>query len=212
MADEKTFTKAELDEAIEKAVGPLKEKLAEVMDEAKEAKRKLRSASEIKPEDLTAAEERADKAEARIKELEKTAKDATTAKEKAEKALVDESAFTQKLLKQDGLKTHLIENGVKDPDFIDSLTAKFEREVTIVADGETRKAMVGDKPLPDYIKEWAGSDAGKKFVAAAVNGGGGAPGSNGATGGGKQITRAEYDADPMAGAKKIKDGATFSDV
>lgn len=182
MADDKTFTKAELDsaikDAIEEATKGLKKNLDDALDEAKEAKRKLRSASEIKPEDLTAAEDRADKAEARVKELEKTAKDAVTAREKAEKALADEQGYTQKLLISDGLKSALIANGVKDEDFIDSLTAKFAANAKVIVEGDQRKAMLGDKPMMDAIKEWAGSDAGKKFVAAATNSGGGAGGGD----------------------------------
>lgn len=197
MADE-TYTKADVDkaikEAVEEATKGLKTNLDAALDEAKEAKRKLRAASEIKPEDLTAAEERADKAEAKVKELEKAAKDATTAKEKAEKALETESAFTQRLLIQDGLKSALIANGVKDEDFIDSLTAKFASGAAIKVDGEERKAMYGDKPLGDFIKEWAGSDAGKKFVQAPANSGGGAGGGGSDKGSGKTVSRAEFDA------------------
>jgi hypothetical protein len=199
MADDTKFTQADIDkavkDAIEEATKGLKQNLTDALDEAKEAKRKLRSASEIKPEDLTAAEDRADKAEARIKELEKAAKEATTAAEKATKALETESAFTQRLLIQDGLKSALIANGVKDEDFIDSLTAKFMGGASVKVDGETRSAMLGDKPLADAIKEWAASDAGKKFVAAPVNGGGGAQGSGGGGGsGGKTMTRSAYNA------------------
>jgi hypothetical protein len=197
MADE-TYSKADLEKAVKEAVAKaeegLKAKLDEVMDEAKEAKRKLRAASEIKPEDLTAAEDRADKAEARVKELEKAAKDATAAKEKAEKALVDEQGFTQKLLISDGLKSALIANGVKDEDFIDSLTAKFASGASIKIDGDKRVAMHGDKALGDFIKEWAGTDAGKKFVAAPVNSGGGAGGGDGKGAAAQTMTRAAYDA------------------
>lgn len=194
MSDEAKFTQADLDAAIEKAVGPIKSKLDEVMTEAKDAKRKLREASEIKPEDLSAAEDRAEKAEAKLKELEKAAKDATTAKEKAEKALEAESGFTSKLLIQDGIKSALLANGVKDEDFLDTLAAKFSSGASVVVEGDARKAMIGDKAVADAIKEWAASDAGKKFVAAPNNSGGGAPGSSGGPAGGKFITAAEHQA------------------
>jgi hypothetical protein len=200
MADD-TYTKADLDkaikEAVEEATKGLKDNLTAALDEAKEAKRKLRAASEIKPEDLTAAEERADKAEAALKDAQKAAKDATTAKERAEKALEAETGFTQRLLIQDGLKSALIANGVKDEDFIDSLTAKFAGTASVVVEGDARKAMLGDKPLADAIKEWAGSDAGKKFVAAPANSGGGAPGG-GKGASGKTMTRAAFNALPPA--------------
>ena len=61
MADEQKFTKEQLDKAVADAVAALdvdglKAKVAEALDEAKEAKRKLRAASEIKPEDMAALE------------------------------------------------------------------------------------------------------------------------------------------------------------
>lgn len=183
MADEAKYTQADLDAAIEKAVGPLRSKLDEVMDEAKEAKRKLRAASEIKPEDLSAAEERADKAEAKLKEQEKQIATLTKERDTAAKSLETESGFTAKLLIQDGIKSALIANGVKDEDFLDALTTKFSSSAAVVADGDTRKAMMGDKAVADAIKEWAASDAGKKFVAAPNNTGGGAPGGKGGNGG-----------------------------
>ena len=61
MAEDKTLTQADVDKAVKDAVAEatkgLKQNLSDALDEAKDAKRKLRSASEIKPEDLTAAEE-----------------------------------------------------------------------------------------------------------------------------------------------------------
>lgn len=199
MADEKTFTQADIDAAVEKAVGPLKDKIAEVMDEAKEAKRKLRSASEIKPEDLSAAEDRADKAEAALKEAQRLTKDAVAGKEKAETALKAEQGHTHKLLIQDGLHKALLANGINDEAYIDALTAKFASGATVTIDGDVRKAVIGDKPLDDAVKEFAASDAGKKFVSAPNNSGGGARGGESASAAGKTMTRAAFDAlDPMA--------------
>jgi hypothetical protein len=199
MADE-TFTKEQLDAAIEKAIGPLKDSVTKLETKNEELigeNRKLKRGAEIKPEDLTAAEDRADKAEKALAEVQKEVKTLTGRAEKAEKALETESAFTQRLLIQDGLKSALIANGVKDEDFIDSLTAKFSGGAKVVVDGEERKALYGDKPLGDFIKEWAGSDAGKKFVAAPVNTGGGASGGGGKTEGVKTMPRAEFDALPQ---------------
>jgi ATP:corrinoid adenosyltransferase len=202
MADDKTYTKAELDAAIEAATTKFQESIDRL--ETKNAEivadlRKARKGAEIKPEDLQAAEDRADKAETALKEAQKAAKDATSAKEKAEKALQAEQGFTQKLLIQDGLKSALIANGVKDEDFIDSLAAKFGATASIVIDGDQRKAMLGDKPMADAIKEWAGSEAGKKFVEAPANSGGGAGGGDRSKGGGnvKTMTRSAYDSMPQ---------------
>lgn len=196
MADE-TFTKEQLDAAIEKAVGPLKDSVTKLETKNEELigeNRKLKRGAEIKPEDLTAAEERADKAEKALAEVQKELKAATTAKEKAEKALETESSFTAKLLIQDGLKSALIEAGVKDPDYLDLAVAKFSSSAKVTVDGEERKATIGDKPLADHIKEWAATDAGKKFVAAPTNSGGGAGGGDKKKAEEQTMTRSAYDA------------------
>jgi hypothetical protein len=189
------FTQADIDAAVAKATGDvdgLKEKVAELIGDNKKLKDQVRRAGEIKPEDLAAVEKERDDLAEKLKAAEKAAKEAAKAAETATKALETESAFTQKLLIQDGLKSALISNGVKDEDFIDSLTAKFASGASIKADGDKRVAMLGDKPLGDAIKEWAGSDAGKKFIAAPVNSGGGAGGGSGG-GSGKAISQATFD-------------------
>ena len=52
---------------------------------------------------------------------------------------------------------------------------------------------IGDKPAKDYISTFLGTDEGKAFKAAPANGGGGAQGNSGTTGGGKTVTRAIFD-------------------
>lgn len=213
MADEKTFTKDELDAAVEKAVGKVQESIerletknAELLDEKKAADRKLRAASEIKPEDLTAAEERAEKAEASLATAQKDLKAAVTRAEKAEASLETETGFTQQLLISDGIKSALIAVGVKDEDFLDTLSARFAKDAKVTVDADKRNATIGDKPLGDHIKEWAASDAGKKFVAAAVNSGGGAGGGDN-KGTGKTIAKADFDAlRPKERSAKMDEG------
>lgn len=213
MADEKTFTKAELDAAIAESKEAQDAKNKELLDELKKVKADLRKSKDIDPADLTAAEERAEKAEAKAKELEKAVGTLTKERDAAVKKFETETGFTSKLLVQDGLKSALIANGVKDEDFIDSLSAKFASGATVKIDGETRTALIGDKPLADAIKEWAGTDAGKKFVAAPANGGGGAPGSAGNGGGGKTMTRSAFDALDAAGKMSFsKDGGKVVDA
>lgn len=196
MADE-TFTKEQLDAAIEKAVGPLKESVSKLESKNEELigeNRKLKRGAEIKPEDLEAAEQRADKAEGRIKELESENKKLAGERDKAVKALETESGFTNKLLIEDGLKSALIAAGVKDEDYLETLSARFSRDAKVEVEGDSRTAKIGDKALADHIKEWAASDAGKKFVAAPANSGGGAGGGKTSTGSAKTMTRAAYDA------------------
>lgn len=214
MADDKTFTQADVDAAIEKAMGPLKEsvdKLTTKNEELIGENRKLKRAGEIKPEDLTAAEERADKAETKAADLEKQVRTLTGERDKAVKALEGETGYTSKLLIQDGIKTELLKNGIKDEDFIDSLTAKFASQAAVKVDGDTRTAMIGDKSLADAIKEFAGSDSGKKFVEAANNGGGGAQGGKGASSG-KTMSEADFNAlNPKARSAFMSEGGTIAD-
>jgi hypothetical protein len=194
MADEKTFTQADIDAAIEKAVGPLKDSIGKLEgknDELISENRKLKRGAEIKPEDLAAAEDRADKAERALAEAQKEAKTATTRAEKAEKALEQETGFTHKLLAENGVVAALTAAGVSDPAYLDAAKALHLPNVKVVADGENRSALYGDKPLADAIKEWAAGDVGKKFVSAPNNSGGGAGGGSG-EGGGKTMTRAAY--------------------
>ena len=205
--DSKTDDNAAALAKMQESIDRLEAKNAELIGE----NRRLKRAGEIKPEDLAAAEDRADKAEAALAEATKQVKALTTERDKAVQALEQETGFTQKLLIQDGIKSALIANGVKDEDYIDSLAAKFSQGATIVANGDAREAMLGDKKLADAIKEWAGTDAGKKFVAAPLNGGGGAPGGGGA-GGGKTMATADFNA---LGAKEraafMSSGGTLTD-
>lgn len=182
MADEKKFTQADVDAAVAAAnekhdadISGLKAKVSALIADNKSLKR----GATITPEDLHAAEERADKAEARAAEAEKQIKTLTGERDKVAKTLEAEQAFTQKLLIQDGIKTALIAAGVKDEDFLDSLTAKFSTGAVVTSEGDARKAMFGDKDLAVHITEWAATDAGKKYVEAPNNGGGGAPGGKG---------------------------------
>lgn len=216
MAEDKTFTKDDLDAAIAAAVAKVQESVDKLEAKNKELigeNRKLKSAGEIKPEDLQAAEERADKLQAALDEAQKSVKSLTGERDKAVKSLETEQGFTQKLLIQDGLKSALIANGVKDEDFIDSLAAKFSSGASVKIEGDNRTALIGDKPLADAIKEWAATDAGKKFVAAPANGGGGAGGSDGKGGGGKTVNRAAFDAmDQSARGNFISEGGKVVDA
>lgn len=201
MADEKTFTKEDVDKAVEAAVAKVQESIdkleaknEELVGDLRKARAEARKAKEIDPAEVERLEAQVEELTGKLTAAEKAAKDATTTAEKATKALEAESAFTQKLLIQDGLKSALIGAGVKDEDHLDVLSAKFAGGAKVVTEGDERKAMYGDKPLTDFIKEWAGTDSGKKYVAAPANSGGGAGGGKGGEGGPKTVTRAEFDA------------------
>lgn len=214
MADE-TYTKADLDKLIKDAVDDatkgLKDNLTAALDEAKEAKRKLRAASEIKPEDLSALETENDKLRADLATANKTVKDATAAAEKATKALTTEQSVTHKLIAENGLREQLAANGVTNPVHQKAAMALLGSQVQVVSEGDTRVAKAGDKALADFVKEWSAGDEGKHFVAAPANSGGGAPGGGkGATG--KTMLRSAFDAlPPIEQHAFIKDGGVPTD-
>lgn len=191
MSEDKTYTKAELDAAIEAAKEAQDQKNRELLAELRDLKNKVRASQEIKPEDLAAVEARAEKAEADLKALQGQVKTLTGERDKFAKQLETESGFTQKLLVENGLTDALTAAGVKEAPHLKAVKAMFASQVKIEADGETRVAKLGDKALADAIKEWAASDEGKFFVSAPHNGGGDARGGGGG-GGGKTMSQADF--------------------
>ncbi len=99
--------------------------------------------------------------------LRKTTNELAEAKTTAE----TESAFSRNLIIENDLTSALLAVNVA-PQFVDAAKAMLGKAATVATDGDTRKAVVGDKSLGDYVKEWAGSDAGKHFVVPPANGGG----------------------------------------
>ena len=190
MSDQ-TYTKADLDAAIAEAKAGLESKRDELLDEVKKLKADLRRTAEIKPEDLAAAEDRADKAEAALKEAQRAVTALTKERDTAVKALESEQGFTQKLLVENGLTEALTAAGVKEAPHLKAVKAMLAPLVQIAADGDQRIAKVGDKALLDHVKEWAASDEGKFFVSAPNNSGGGAPGGKGGATG-KTVSEAEF--------------------
>lgn len=211
MSDPKTLTQADIDAAVESALEGVKAKNTELLDELKATKAELRKSKDIDPAEVTRLEEENDRLKADLAKAQKEAKDATKAAETATKALEAETGFTSKLLINDGIKSALIEAGVKDPDYIDALAVKFASTASIITDGDARKAMIGDKVAADAIKEWAASDTGKKFIAAPVNSGGGAGGSGGGGGSGKSVTQDAFNSmSPKDRASFMADGGKIA--
>ncbi|MBW2635977.1 MAG: hypothetical protein JRC86_00370 [Deltaproteobacteria bacterium] len=204
----KAAVKEAVDEAVETATTGLKDKNTELLGKLKKAKK----GQEIDPADHAALETELEETGTKLKTAEKALKTATKEGEASKKLLESESKVSHTLLVDNGLSTALLEAGVKDPAYIEAAKAMLAGQVVLEADGDKRVAKVGDKPLADFVKEWAGSDKGKKFVSAAVNGGGG--GGGGSKGGGekKTMTRSENDAlDPAAKMAFFKEGGTLTD-
>ncbi len=106
------------------------------------------------------------------------------------------------LKEKDGaLTTYLLDANLTDslakskvkPELMDAAKALLKMQATIKAENGNYQAVIGDKALGDFVKEWATSETGKHFVAAENNSGGGAQGGNNNSQS-KTITRSEFDA------------------
>jgi hypothetical protein len=103
--------------------------------------------------------------------------------------------------KDGALTTYLLDANLTDslakskvkPELMDAAKALLKMQATIKADNGNYQAVIGDKALSDFVKEWATSETGKHFVAAENNSGGGATGGNNNTQS-KTITRSEFEA------------------
>jgi len=176
--------------AVTEATEGLSTKNAELLKELKEAKK----GKQVNPEDLEKLESQIEtlqgdlsKAQSELKTAQKTAKEAT-------EKLGSESAFTQKLLVENGLSAELLKANVTNPVHLKAVQAMLSGQVKIVAEGDIRKAVVGDKELSVFVKEWAAGDEGKHFVTAPNNSGGNSQGSNGSQVKGKTMQRSAFDA------------------
>lgn len=188
------LTQADIDKAVEAALEGVKSKNTELLDEVKTLKAELRKSKDIDPADVAKLEEENDRLKGELTKAQKDAKDAAKAAETATKQLETESGFTTKLLTENALNTALAEAGVKEPAMLKAVKAMMVGTAQVVTDGNDRVVKIGEKPLTDYIKEWAGTDEAKHFISAGNNNGGGAPGGKGASGGGKTMTRSAYSA------------------
>lgn len=167
--------KAAIDAAVEDAVSGLKAKNIDLAARLEKA----RAGKTIDPDDYRQLEERSSKLEADLTAANKHIKTLSCDYEKTKKAHESESEFTRRLLVDNGLVDELTKAGVTDPIRLKAAKAMLKESVSLSIDGEARKAMMGDKPLSEAIKEWAASDEGKHFIAAPNNNGGGASGGGG---------------------------------
>lgn len=208
---DKTLTQADIDAAVAAAVSALEGKRDELLGEVRDLKSKLRATSEIKPEDLSAMEARAEKAEADLAAANKQIKTLTTERDTAVKALETETGVARGYALDAELSAAIAEGNVL-PALVPALKAMLSAQAKAdIVDGKYA-VQIGDKPARDHIKAFLDTDEGKAFRAAPINGGGGAPGGAGAQGG-KTMARGEFQAmKPAAQADYIKDGGKVVDV
>lgn len=178
--------KADAAETMDTEVSGLKSKIDDLI-------KKLKKGQDIDPAEVERVEAERDDLRTKLAAATKQSKEATTALDKATKALEGEQIVTHRLIAENGLVAELTKAGVTDPAYLDAVKALHISSVKVVADGDDRKAFYGDKPLADAIKEWAGTDIGKRFVAAPNNSGGGATGGKGGESG-KTVDQAGFDA------------------
>jgi len=77
----------------------------------------------------------------------------------------------------------------------------------VAVEGDARVVKIGDKVLPDFIKEWSASDEAKHFISAPANNGGGAPGGKGGASGVKIMAEGDFNAmGPKARSAFMADG------
>lgn len=181
--------KAKIAEAIEEATTGLSKKNQELIAELREAKK----GKAIDPAELDRLQSKIDSLEADLSGAQKASKDQAKLLKQAQDALVSESGFTQKLLLDNGLTEALVKAGVASQ-FLPAVKAMFGTQAKIVAEGDVRKALIGDKDLTEFVSSWATSDEGKHYISAPANGGGGASGGTGGSSGQKVWTREKFDA------------------
>ena len=179
---------AKIKEAVEEATIGLAKKNQELLGELKDA-RKGRS---IDPAELDKLQEKIDSLELDLSNANKSTKEKDKALKLAQDALVSESGFTHKLLLDNGLTDALVKSGVA-AQFLPAVKAMLGTQAKIIADGDARKAVIGDKDLTDFISSWVTSDEGKHYISAPANGGGGASGGANNSSNAKVWTREKFD-------------------
>lgn len=167
-------TKDAIKAAIEEAITGLKEKNFELLGKVK----KLQKDATIDPAEHQALMTELEQTQAKLAEAAKALKAAAAETEKHKKAFETEAQFAHRLLVENGLTEALLKAKVK-PELSKAVRAMLSGQVSLVADGDTRVAKIGDKPLDVFVDEWAKSDEGKHFVSAPANHGGGAGGGGG---------------------------------
>ena len=185
--------RAEVKAEADKAAAALAANNKKLLEQLREAKK----GTEIDPARHAALEDKVAELESLLDKTSADAKKTTSeyAKqvETLTKQLQSENGFTQKLLVDNGLSDALVKAGVA-PTFLPAVKAMLSSNVKIVAEGDTRKAVVGEKALNDFVTEWAQSDEGKHFVVAPANSGGGSSGGAGGGANTKVIQSGDKDA------------------
>lgn len=189
MSDE---LQAAIDKAVADATSNLVEHNKKLLKDLKETQEKFSAFSSVDLEGLkNDSSELAKLKKAKMEEdgeYKKIADEMKLSHEKTVKELADEKERLKNEL-QDTKKTNALTLALsKQKGFINDLTDVAVNTLKDkVAFGEDGKAVVGDKPVAEYVASWAETDVGKHFIKSGNTGGG----SNGA-GGGKTDSAAKF--------------------
>lgn len=162
------------------------------------AKAELRKGQTIDPGEYAALQSENEALKTQLSTTDKTIKTLTTERDKALDTLKNESAITVNMQRERDLTEALSAAGVTNPINLKAAKAMLAAQVTVVTDGDKRITKVGDKPLPEFLKEWSATDEGKHFVSAPGNSGSGSQGSGNTQTTGKTMKRSEFDAKDQA--------------
>ena len=199
--------KAAVKVAVEAETSGLIAKRDELLSEVK----RLKKGQEIKPEQYEALENELDATREKLNEANKLVKTSQTEFEKVKKLFEAESSFTNNLLVENGLNEALVKEGVKK-EFLPAVKSMLKSQVQVKVEGDARKALIGDKPLSDYVSEWSKSDEGKHFIVAPTSTGGGSTGGGNASGSGKTMPRSQFQGmSPVEQASYVRGGGKLTD-
>lgn len=108
-------------------------------------------------------------------------------RDSAKTTLVKETEISRNMVVDSSLTSALVEANVA-PQFLEAAKALLGKGVAVKETDGERTAFVGDKPLGEFVKEWATCDAGKAFIKAPANGGGGGNNLPNGQGGSKKLS------------------------
>lgn len=144
----------------------------------------------------------------KIQEAHKTAIAALNTKHAADLAAKDAdnsklNGYIERTVVDTGLKDALFDVGV-NPDLMDGAVATLRGRVKVaVGDDDQRAAVVttdiGDVPVADFVKEWAGSDKGKPYLGKASG-----PPADGNTNRGRNAPKGNMGGTPQERAAALK--------
>lgn len=178
------LTQESLDELLAN-VASLQESTKGLKADLAKAKAKAKGA-DIDPEEHAALQSKVEELQAALSKTEGNSKKEI---EKLTNSLKEKDGALNKYLVEAGLTDALVKAGVK-PEFLEAGKALLKSQTTINSEYQP---LIGDKPLAEAVKEWAAGEAGRHFVAAPANNGGGAQGGSGSGSGNKQVSRQQFD-------------------